>query len=229
MPGASSPRTALPLPAARRQGRAASRSPGRGTARRWLARAGRDAAALFSSPQGSTAAAPSLLHTSSMPRPRVGTDRFHAPGGRATALASGLIHTTLGRATPLLPDSRTRLAPQSQAAMGSASPKEPVLPWVLPRFLEMASKTAQHCCIKQGKAAPRQAHHSTMVKAVVGALPSCLARNTRRPGTTQPGVPRGTLEHQPGGGWSSLRAQAPLAPSPGTHCSRGACAHASSL
>lgn len=225
MLGASSPRTALPLPAAHRQGRAASRSPGRGTARRWLAQAGRDAAALFSSPQGSTAAAPSLLHTSSMPRPRVGTDRFHALGGRATALASGLIHTTLGRATLLLPDSRTKLDPQSQAAMGSASPKEPVLPC----FLELASKTAQHCHVKQGKAAPRQAHHGTMVKAVVGALPSCLARNTRRPGTTQPGVPRGMLEHQPGGGWSSLRAQAPLTPSPGTHCSRGACAHASSL
>lgn len=57
---------------------------------------------------------PSLLHTSSMPRPHVGTDRFHAPGGKATALASGLIHTTLGRATLLLPDFRTKLAHKSR-------------------------------------------------------------------------------------------------------------------
>ena len=181
------------------------------------------------SPQGSTAPAPSLLHTSSMPRPRVGTDRFHAPGGRATALASGLIHTTLGRATLPLPDSGTKLAPQSQVMMGSASPKGPVLSRVLPCFSEPASKTARHCGTKQGKAALGWACHGTMVKVAVAVLPSCLAHNACQPGATQPGMARGMLEHQPGGGRSSPQAQAPLAPSPGTRCSWGACAHGMSL
>lgn len=36
------------------------------------------------------------------------------------ALALGLIHTTLGRAILPLPESGTKLAPQRQAAMGSA-------------------------------------------------------------------------------------------------------------
>jgi len=59
VPGAPSPRTALPLPAACCWGRATSHSLGRSTARSWSAQAGKDAAALcFFPPQGSTAPAP---------------------------------------------------------------------------------------------------------------------------------------------------------------------------
>lgn len=109
--GASSPHTALPLLATHGWGRATSHSLG-GSIKRWrLAHAGKDAAALCFFPTlVFFHSCPSLLHTSSMPRPRVGTDRFHAPGGKATALASGLIHTTLGRATLLLPGFGTKLA-----------------------------------------------------------------------------------------------------------------------
>lgn len=68
------------------------------------------------------------------------------------ALALGLIHTTLGRATLPLPESGTKLAPQRQAAMGSASPERPMLPQMLSRFIELAGKTIQHCVTKEGKA-----------------------------------------------------------------------------
>ena len=178
------------------------------------------------SPQGSTAPAPSLLHTSSMPWPRIGTDRFHALGGRATALASGLIHTTLGRATLCF---QTPGPSSPQVAMASASPKGPVLSRMLPCFSEPATKTARHCGTKQGKAAPDSACHDTTVKVAVGALPTCLAHNTHQPSTTQPGVARGMLEHQPGGGQSSPQAPAPLTPSTQTHYSWGTCAHGMSL
>lgn len=68
------------------------------------------------------------------------------------ALALGLIHTTLGRATLPLPESGTKLAPQRQAAMGSASPERPMLPQMLSCFMELPGKITQHCVTKQGKA-----------------------------------------------------------------------------
>lgn len=65
------------------------------------------------------------------------------------ALALGLIHTTLGRATLPLPESWTKLAPQRQAAMSSASPKTPMLPQVLSCFMDLPSKPIQCSDIMQ--------------------------------------------------------------------------------
>lgn len=68
------------------------------------------------------------------------------------ALVLGLIHTMLGRATLPLPESGTKSAPQTQAAMGSASPKRPMLLQMLSHFMDLPSKTTQHCGTKQRKA-----------------------------------------------------------------------------
>lgn len=67
------------------------------------------------------------------------------------ALALDLIHITLGRATLPLPQSGTKLAPQRQAATGSASPKRPTVLQMLSCFMDLPSIT-QHSGTKQRKA-----------------------------------------------------------------------------
>lgn len=81
--------------------------------------------AFFFPPKGSAAPAPSLLHTSSDATATRHRQLISRSGRQSTALAAGLIHTTLGRATPQIPN----LGTKSPLALHLLSPAPCGLSW----------------------------------------------------------------------------------------------------
>lgn len=151
MLGASSPCTALPLPATHCWGRAPSCSLGRSTARWQMTHTGSDAAGLCFFPTGQHSSCPQAI-THFIDGTATGQHRLISCSGRQSNGPGFGSHSHYARqGNPATSRVWDQACPTKTGSDGQC-PGRPMLPQMLSCFMELPGKTTQHCGTKQRKA-----------------------------------------------------------------------------